>query len=143
MCAYLQLRVLTMFFSKNAYFYLFFIPILLLSCQDHHSSGNTVTIDIVKPENNKVIGNPESFEFLITFSAKEAIHRINISITLQTNPQSLIYEKEISVHKSNIAFTDQLDLSAFPNDTVFLLKAFACGDHDCKGMYEKSVLFLL
>lgn len=115
----------------------------LVSCNKESSNQNEVTITIEKPQNNQVVENSSDVEILINFSAPEIIHRITIKVANVNSPEILLFNHDQLIHKTQVTFSDQLDLSPYKPGDTFIMKVTACGDHDCSQIFESSVSFKL
>lgn len=128
---------------KSIFFFLscFFVLSFFLSCDKNESDKNIVNITIEKPVENGKIEDASKVEISVFFSAKEQIHKFNVVLTPTSNPAQKLLDYEQLAHSSGVQYVNMVDLSAFPVNTGFTLKVEACGDHDCNGVYTKSITF--
>lgn len=128
---------------KSISFFLscFFVLSFLLSCDNKESDQNIVNITFEKPVENAKMEDPSKVEISVLFSAEDQIHKFHVVLTPTSNPAQKLLDYEQLAHTSGFQYVNTVDLSAFPENTGFTLKVEACGDHDCNGVYTKSITF--
>jgi len=102
---------------------------------------NEVTINIVKPVANQVVGNKAAVEILVQFVASEENEEVEVHIYRHGDSSNPVFEWHEHEHDSLITLMETIDLSSFPSGTKFHLEAEACLDHKCKEKVSKEIEF--
>ena len=114
----------------------------LTSCEKDDDHGdNEITIEFLSPASNEQVADASNVNIEIRLTATEDLEETEIFLYAELDPLQLVFEKDLHDHEKTYTFQQNVDLSAFPSGTSFLLEVETCLDHDCNEQKKEFIRF--